>query len=94
MTRQATGIRQRHGRDCRQTGRRACPWEASVYSIRDGKKIRKQFPTLAAASAWRDDARGAVRRGLHESAHTYDPGGGCRCVARGGARRGDSEQVR
>ena len=40
-----------------------CPFEAFVYSKRDGKKIRKTFPTKAAAQSWRDDARGAVRKG-------------------------------
>jgi integrase len=58
----STGIRQRHGRACDGEGRCKCPWEASVYSKRDGKKIRKQFPTRAAAVAWRDDARSAVRK--------------------------------
>jgi integrase len=58
----APGIRQRHGRGCPQTGRCKCPFEAFVYSKRDEKKIRKTFPTLAAAVAWRDDAKGAVRR--------------------------------
>jgi integrase len=58
----AAGIRQRHGRGCRAQGRCKCPYEASVYSKRDGKKIRKTFPSLAAATAWRDDARSAVRR--------------------------------
>jgi integrase len=58
----AAGIRQRHGRGCKAVGRCKCPYEASVYSKRDGKKIRKTFPTLAAATAWRDDARSAVRR--------------------------------
>ncbi|MGO9974408.1 MAG: tyrosine-type recombinase/integrase [Solirubrobacteraceae bacterium] len=58
----AAGIRQRHGRGCSQQGRCRCPYEASVYSKRDGRKIRKTFPTMAAAAAWRDDARGAVRR--------------------------------
>jgi integrase len=33
-----------------------------VYSKRDGKKIRKTFPTRAAAAVWRSDAQGAVRR--------------------------------
>jgi hypothetical protein len=33
-----------------------------VYSRRDRKKIRKVFPTHAAAQAWRDDARTAVRK--------------------------------
>lgn len=58
----STGIRQRHGRGCKCQGRCGCPWEAFVYSKRDGKKIRKQFPTRAAALAWRDDAKPAVRR--------------------------------
>lgn len=58
----AAGVRQRHGRACAQSGRCKCPYEAFVYSKRDGKKIRKTFPTLAAAVAWRHDAAGAVRR--------------------------------
>ncbi len=36
---------------------------ASIYSKRDGKKIRKAFPTRAAAKAWREDKLGAVKRG-------------------------------
>ena len=59
----ATGVRQRHGLKCSREGRCDCPWEASVYSKRDAKKIRKTFPTKAAASVWREDARGAVRKG-------------------------------
>ena len=57
----ATGVRQRHGRACTGEGRCKCPYEAFVYSKRDGKKIRRAFPTRAAAVAWRDDARSAVR---------------------------------
>lgn len=57
----AAGIEQRHGLKCRG-GRCGCPWRVSVYSKRDGKKIRKQFATKAAAESWRDDARSAVRR--------------------------------
>jgi integrase len=59
----AAGIHQRHGRACNGKGRCECPWEAFVYSKRDSKKIRKQFPTKAAAIAWRDDSRSAVRQG-------------------------------
>jgi hypothetical protein len=33
-----------------------------VYSKRDRKKIRKTFPTHAAAKAWRDDSKMAVRQ--------------------------------
>ena len=32
-----------------------------MFSKADGKKIRKTFPTRAAAAAWRDDSRSAVR---------------------------------
>ena len=59
----AAGILQRHGLRCSGKGRCTCPWQASVYSKRDGKKIRKHFPTRAAAKAWRDDKLGAVNRG-------------------------------
>ncbi|HTA73317.1 MAG TPA: tyrosine-type recombinase/integrase [Gemmatimonadaceae bacterium] len=62
MAATATGIRQRHGRACRRARGCACPWEASVYSKRDRKKIRKTFTTKAAAVVWRDDSRSAVRR--------------------------------
>ncbi len=41
----ATGVRQRHGRECNGNGRCKCPYEAFVYSKRDRKKIRKTFPT-------------------------------------------------
>jgi integrase len=58
----AVGIEQRHTRTCKRTKGCKCPWRASVYSKRDGKKIRKTFPTQAAAAAWRDDARSAVRK--------------------------------
>jgi integrase len=58
----AAGIRQRHGRACNAKGRCKCPYEAFVYSKRDEKKIRKTFPTAAAAKAWRDDASAAVRK--------------------------------
>jgi integrase len=57
----AAGIRQRHGLKCGGKGRCSCPWEAFVYSKADAKKIRKSFPTRAAAVAWRDDSRSAVR---------------------------------
>jgi integrase len=38
-------------------------YRASVWSARDGKRIRQTFPTLAAARAWRRDAQVAVRNG-------------------------------
>jgi integrase len=59
----STGLRQRHGNRCRAKGRCSCPWEAFVYSKQDDKKLRKTFPTRAAAKSWRDDKLGAVKRG-------------------------------
>jgi integrase len=58
-----TGIRQRHGNRCK--GGKACggPWRAEVFSVRDGTKIRKTFPTKAAAVAWRRDSLSAVQNG-------------------------------
>jgi len=57
-----TGIEQRHRTGCKG-GRCTCPWRASVYSKADGRKVRKSFPTRAAAKAWRDDKLGAIKRG-------------------------------
>jgi hypothetical protein len=50
------GIRRLHSTNCParlRRGRCDCGagYEASVFSVRDGKKIRKTFPTLAAAKA-------------------------------------------
>jgi integrase len=64
----AQGIRTRHRSGCPapSDGQRCkCSpsYEAFVYSVRDGKKIRRSFPTLAAARAWRSDAGSAVRKG-------------------------------
>src|SRR4051794_19248886 len=79
-----TGVRVRHGRACPATGGGQCrckpTYEAWAYSVRDDKKIRKSFPTLAAAKSWRADATGAVRKGalrvaspttLHEAAEAW-----------------------
>ncbi len=63
MARPATGLEQRHIGRC--AGKRSdcgCGWRASVYSMTDGKKIRRTFPTRAAAKAWRDDKLGAATR--------------------------------
>jgi integrase len=60
------GIRLRHARGCRATTS-SCTcsptYEAWVFSQHDRKKIRRSFPTLAAARAWRADATVALRRG-------------------------------
>ncbi len=69
--RPVTGIRIRHTRACGTTrgGRCTCSpsYEASVFSVRDGKKLRKTFATLAAAKAWRADVATAVRKGTMRS---------------------------
>jgi integrase len=67
VQRSPEGIRQRHSRSCAAGGGRACSckptYEASVYSVKHGRKIRKTFPTLAAARSWRADATTLVRKG-------------------------------
>ena len=63
----AAGIEVRHARSCGSRSGAACncrkTYQAHVYSARDGKRIRRTFPTLAAAKAWRQDAQVALRRG-------------------------------
>lgn len=63
----ATGIKRRHSASCpgRDGGRCRCGggWEASVYSKRDGKKIRKTFGREAEAKSWRADAITALEQG-------------------------------
>ena len=62
-------MRARHARSCPTSTDRdaACKctpsYRAEVYDPRARTKIRKTFPTLAAAKAWRIDKLGAVRRG-------------------------------
>ena len=62
-----TGIEIRHARGCPSRSDAKCncekTYQASVWSVREKKRIRKTFPTLAAAKGWRADAYGAVRRG-------------------------------
>lgn len=61
------GIEVRHESSCRShdAGRCSCEptFRATVWSQHERKRIRKSFPTRAAAKAWRQDAAGAVRRG-------------------------------
>lgn len=63
----AEGIDVRHRRGCpaRDAGKCRCKpaYQASVFDARAGRKIRRTFPTLAAAKAWRADAAGQVKRG-------------------------------
>lgn len=59
--RHSRGCPSRHGGTC---GKPCTPtYQAHVWSARESKRIRKTFPTLSAAKAWRGDAQGALRRG-------------------------------
>ena len=64
----ATGIKRRHSASCasRSGGRCNCRagWEATVFSRRDGKKIRKVFAREAEARSWRADSLAALERGV------------------------------
>ena len=62
----ATGIDTRHARSCRSRGgggRCNCTptYQAHVHDRRTGKRIRKTFPSMAAAKTWRQDALVALR---------------------------------
>jgi integrase len=72
---QHTGIEIRHKKACASRNRRRCncqpTYQASVWSARESKRIRKTFPTLAEARAWRSETQTGVRRGtLRAPAHT------------------------
>jgi integrase len=64
---QLTGIDVRHRTTCatRSGGKCTCKpaYQASVWSAREGKRLRKTFATLAAARAWRAEAQTSIRRG-------------------------------
>jgi integrase len=66
-TQRTEGVTVRHRQRCasREGGSFNCrpAYLAAVWSVRDGRRIWKTFPTLVAAKAWRADAQGAVRRG-------------------------------
>jgi integrase len=63
----APGIQVRHSKLCptRDDGSCKCKpsYHANVWSAREGKRIFRTFPTLAAAKAWRADTGVALRRG-------------------------------
>jgi hypothetical protein len=65
--RQYEGIQLRHSRSCAARAGRACSctpsYQAQVWSPRDHKPIRRTFPSLAAAKAWRQESQVALRRG-------------------------------
>jgi integrase len=72
---QRTGIEVRHKKACASRHGVRCncqpTYQASVWSARESKRIRKTFPTLAEARAWRSETQTGVRRGtLHAPAHT------------------------
>ncbi len=64
---QLTGIEVRHKKACASRDGRRCncqpAYQASVWSARESKRIRKTFPTLAEARAWRSETQTGVRRG-------------------------------
>ena len=61
------GIRARHSRTCRSREGSRCncrpSYEGFVFSKRDGRKVRKTFPSMAAARGWRNDALAELDRG-------------------------------
>ena len=65
--RRPEGITVRHGRGRRASegGRCQCrpAFQAQVFSPRDRRTIRKSFPTLSEARAWRADTKTALQRG-------------------------------
>jgi hypothetical protein len=70
VDRRRTGIEPRHTRSCAAKGwdeigicNCTPTFQAAVFVARDGKTIRKTFPTLTAAERWRADARQSVRKG-------------------------------
>ena len=64
----AEGIEKRHAKNCASKAGRRCRcdagYRASVYSPRDGKKIRKTFATEAEARSWQADAKRALDHGV------------------------------
>ena len=72
---QRTGIEVRHKKACASRDGSRCncqpTYQASVWSARESTRIRKTFPTLAEARAWRSETQTGVRRGtLRAPAHT------------------------
>jgi integrase len=63
----AEGIRKLHSKGCgaREGGRCNCKagYEASVYSSREARKVRKTFAREAEAKSWRSEAKRALERG-------------------------------
>jgi integrase len=64
---QLAGIEVRHRTTCasRSGGKCNCKpaYQASVWSAGEQKRLKKTFPTLAAARAWRAETQTSIRRG-------------------------------
>jgi hypothetical protein len=67
VRRRREGIQVRHARRCANRSGSECSctptFQAQVWSARDRKPIRKTFPTVAGALAWRQETQVALRRG-------------------------------
>lgn len=67
----AEGIRKRHSKGCsaREGGRCNCKagWEATVYLMRENRRVSKSFPREAEARSWRADAKRTVENGSSAS---------------------------
>ena len=61
------GVQVRHARRCRSRQGAACScspsYQAQVWSPRDRKPIRKTFPSVTEARAWRQETQVALRKG-------------------------------
>src|SRR5436190_2701502 len=64
----AEGVVVRHSRRCARLAGDSCDcrpaYQAQVWSARDGRTIRKTFPTLGDARAWRAETKSALARGV------------------------------
>lgn len=62
------GIQVRHQVTCAQRQGGACncepSYQAEAFDKRTGKKLRRTFPTVAAAKSWRIDQQKAIRSGV------------------------------
>ena len=65
------GVVRRHRRHCAASSGGACDcgpsYQAQVWSVAERKTIRKTFPTLGEARAWRAEAQSALRRGTMQA---------------------------
>jgi hypothetical protein len=89
----ATGLRQRHGLRCKG-GRCSCPWEASVYSKADARKVRKTFPTRALAAEWQEASKPKVRQGAMRAPNGADLQASIGGVDGGCPQRPDTDPLR